>query len=1004
LTRSDSSCEWPTVEAALDELLALPEHDRAAALERRTAGCPGLRQILESLLAHTDGPDELLDKHAIDALVADTASVTADISGTLPAGTRIGAYRILGLIGRGGMGEVYRAERADGQFEQIVAVKLIRLEPGGSLARFQAERQIVAELDHPGIARLLDGGVLADGRPYMIMEYVDGLALNVWCDTHHASLGDRLALFLQVCEAVEFAHAHLVVHRDLKSANIVVTAEGRTKLLDFGIAKLLQADTTGDATRTTHLSPAHAAPEQLMGGAITTATDVYGLGVTLYQLLCGRLPWHVTDLPLAVAVRRLLDEKLVPPSLGVVRGGSVTARELRGDLDAIVAKALRKEPRARYPDARALATDIARHLRHEPVLARAGARAYVLRSFVRRHWLPLASLTLVFLVLLGGILGTAWQATVARRQAHRAELEAGKATAVKNFLLDIFKQSSLQNPGGVEARNVTAEKLLDIGAQRIRVQLHEQTEVRGELLDTLASLYDALGNTDSAVALAQERIEDLRGGGSGANGLDWAKAHVTLARALIDAGHEADALPQLDTAQRTLDAIGDHVSVTRAEIEFHRARAAYDGSVSDQAAGLRHLRQALDILEPMQPHDALYGDVLEYFGYYAQIAGDYAGAEVWKKRLLAFEQSQGADRNAFAIGNAYLDLGDAQALAREYDASESNLRQAVVFLSKSAGPDHPTSAMALSRLGEMYFRSGRPVLAEPLLLQALQLLEKTPQGREDRSETIKTLGTLALARGKLAEAESLLRQNVAHLRANQNRQLRYGASDSVLASVLTAKGNFSEAEQHYAAASDIYRKYNDAKAVALAGCLVRGADLALAEGKLNQAADLYEQIRRGWPPVNKEFPEMYARATVGLARTELRQGRSELAHTHATELLHMITTSEQRRYLPDQEAQAARLVGEASLRLGQVDAAEEDLRRAVELRQLLDDPDSFWLAEARITLAEDLIVKRRLPEAQRLLELAAAAQSRQSALGPQYRQPLREAQLLFASTIKPRDP
>jgi hypothetical protein len=589
------AANWQEVEAALDALLALPEGARAEALDRMTAGRSELRSTLASLLEHAAAADDLLDQPAIEALAPRDAPAGLAAAASLPPGTRIGAYVIVAPIGRGGMGEVYRAQRADGQFDQTVALKLIRIEPGASLARFHAERQILAQLDHPGIARLFDGGVHHDGRPYMVMEYVEGQTLEDWRVSRKPTLAERLGLFLQVCAAVAYAHAHLVVHRDLKSTNIFVTSDGRAKLLDFGIAKLLQEDTAGDATRTAHLSPACAAPEQLTGGAITTATDVYGLGIALYQLLCGRLPRDVSDLPLAVAVRRLLEEKLVPPSLAVCADSGIDARELRGDLDAIIAKALRKEPRSRYVDARALADDIERHLKREPVLAREGARAYVFASFVRRRWLPITALAAVFAVLVAGIAGTAWQARAARREAQRAELEAGKATAVKDFLLDIFKQSSLRNPGGAEARRVTAEQLLDIGAERVRSQLRGQTEVRGELLDTLSSLYSDLGAYDRAVSLARERVEDLAHDPAARSSRRWADAQLPLARALIDGGRDAEAQQALNSAQSALDGIGDHASMTQAALWLQRARAAYDGTRTDRVEGMRDLERALGV-------------------------------------------------------------------------------------------------------------------------------------------------------------------------------------------------------------------------------------------------------------------------------------------------------------------------------------------------------------------------------------------------------------------------
>jgi eukaryotic-like serine/threonine-protein kinase len=990
VTSATEHADWARIEAALDDLLEVPLPERARALDRLTEGQPDLRTTLESLLAHADLPDDFLDRPAIESVSADRASV-----GTLPLGTHLGAYSIVRLIGRGGMGEVYRAVRIDGQFEQTVALKLLRGGSRTSVDRFNAERQILAALDHPSIARLYDGGVTADGHPYMVMEYVQGENLIAWCESHQAALPQRLTLFLQVCDAVAYAHLHLIVHRDLKPSNIFVTTEGRVKLLDFGIAKLLHTDALGDATRTAHVSPAYAAPEQLMGGTITTATDVYGLGVTLYQLLCGALPWQLADLPLAAAVRRLLEERVSPPSAAVRTDTPFGARELRGDLDAIVAKALRKDPKARYPDALALADDITRYRTHVPVRARAGARTYVMRRFLRRNWVSLSTASALFLLLLAGIVGTTWQAKNARRQAERASIEASKATAVKDFLLDIFRQSSLQTPGGVDARNVTAEKLLEIGAQRIRGGLAQAPEVRGELLDTLSGLYEDLGSTDRAISLAQDHLDDLRRRNTAA-GAEGVAAHVSLARGLIDNGKDTEARVQLDAAEKILIARGEQQSMEFAEIEFQRARAAYDGSSDDKIAGLKHLHTAFAIVEKRDPSNSLRGDVLEYFGYYAQLNEDYDKAEFWKKQYLAFEEAQGLERNAFAIGTAHLDLGDAQELMRKYPDSESNLRSAVQILTKCAGVEHPSTAAAKMRLGELYFRMGRVTDADPLLNEALQAQQKTAQGLQDSTETGKTLGAMEYLRGRLPQAEAILRSNLSHLATRKDQELRYGVSASVLTSVLTAEGNFNEAEKQYALSSDVYRRYIGEKSTAYAGSLLRGATLKLGEGQPQQAAALYEQVLRGWPVSKGDLPDPYTRSTIGLARADLQRGDSEAARARVKDLLDRMLASPERQYLPDQEAHASRLLGEALTRLGRASEAEPFLRRAVELRENLDDADSFWLAEARISMANALIAERRISEAAQLIKLAAAAHAHQPALSNEYRAPLQDAQALIA--------
>ncbi|MEJ1961405.1 MAG: serine/threonine-protein kinase [Gammaproteobacteria bacterium] len=299
------------------------------------------------------------------------------VRGDLPEGTRLGPWRLLHLIGRGGAGEVYLAVRADGAFQQKAAIKVLHRGAVAETTRFKVEREILARLEHPGIARLLDGGVHADGRPYMVMEYVEGVSLTEFCDAGSLDLDSRLKLFIEVCDVVALAHRNFVVHRDLKPRNILITQDGRVKLLDFGVAKLLDAVAGPAAEKTSApLTPDYAAPEQLTGQPITTATDVYALGVVLFELLTSRKPFHNTAMPVAHAVRSVLQEVPPAPSRAarLLESARVPARRLEGDLDAIVAKCLRKEASHRYENVDALELDLRRHRRSEPVSAREGAR------------------------------------------------------------------------------------------------------------------------------------------------------------------------------------------------------------------------------------------------------------------------------------------------------------------------------------------------------------------------------------------------------------------------------------------------------------------------------------------------------------------------------------------------------------------------------------------------------------------------------------------------------
>lgn len=384
---------WQRIENTYDELIDLSEAQQSAALD-----------IIDDLVLRTEVAALLISNRKIGNFLVPKLSAESLLEeAPLACGTRIGAWRLLSLLGRGGMGAVYRAERADGLYQQQVALKLARIEAVSHSGQFHNERQILATLEHPGIARLIDGGFTADRCPYMVMELVEGLDFIRYCRETSLGLRQRLALFMQVCEAVGYAHEHRVIHRDIKPRNILVTSQVRVKLLDFGIAKLLDAGNLASSGQTGSLmTPDYAAPEQLEGQPVTPATDVFALGVLLYELLTDRLPWNLHELPLPAALQRMLQSNARRPSEIAAEANAppVPAQLLRGDLDAIVLKALRQEPRERYGSATELWDDVQRHLSVEPVRARGGARSYRIRKFARRYRVVLLFTAALFIALM----------------------------------------------------------------------------------------------------------------------------------------------------------------------------------------------------------------------------------------------------------------------------------------------------------------------------------------------------------------------------------------------------------------------------------------------------------------------------------------------------------------------------------------------------------------------------------------------------------------------------
>lgn len=456
---------------------------------------PTLMTRLQAMLAAADG-EGLLD----EGLTAGTNDERKSEYSSIDPGTIIGGFRIERLIGRGGMGEVYLAHRDGADFEQRAALKLLRPEAAQSFSRFGAERRLLASLDHPSIARLIDGGVAPDGRPYMVMDYVEGREINRWCAEHHADLDTRLSLFLELCDAVSHAHARLVIHRDIKPANILVDAAGRSHLLDFGIARLLD---TGEEVRPATdamLTPQYAAPEQLEGSNITVATDIYALGAVLYELLSGRGPWRSGgDAPLPTVLRRMLYDEPRPPSVVASESGPAPVR-IAPDLDAITMKALRRDPAMRYSSVEGLAADIRRFQNFLPVEARAGALGYRIRRYIRRNRWGLVTASLVFAALLAGGVGVAWQAkkTAAERDAAMAQAE--RSEAVNQAMMLMFREASDRG----QANSISARALIDSTAQRLVASLAPDDSKSAAIIAALSDLYILTEDMPASQALLEK--------------------------------------------------------------------------------------------------------------------------------------------------------------------------------------------------------------------------------------------------------------------------------------------------------------------------------------------------------------------------------------------------------------------------------------------------------------------------------------------------------------------
>jgi eukaryotic-like serine/threonine-protein kinase len=528
----------PRLREVFDAVIDAAPEARAQRLAALTAGDDALRQAVERLLGAHDAAGTFLDD-------GPGAAGLLDAPAPAVVGRRVGAYEIVREIGRGGMGTVYLGVRVDDQYRKEVAIKLLRaaLDRDALHARFARERQILASLDHPDIARLIDAGTTADGQPYLVMDLVDGVPIDEHCERQQLPLEARLALFRRVCEAVHHAHRHLVVHRDLKPRNILVTADGSPRLLDFGIAKLLSPDEAdGPGVTDTGLrvmTPEYASPEQARGERVTTASDIYALGVILFQLLTGQRPYRLPSTRLDEIVRTICDTPAARPS--TVAAPTIT-RRLRGDLDAIVLTALRKEPERRYGSAAQLAEDVRLHLAGHPIVARPDTWRYRASKFIRRHRVGAAAAALVAVSLVGGLGVAVWQARVAREARVAAEAERARAERrfrdvrqLANRFLFEFHDAIATLPGSTPARKLVVSTAV-------------------QYLDGLASESAGDRQLQEELAVAYDRIGDVQGSPTGANLGDVAGALDSYRKAETIRRHVAGAHPGDVDAQERLGA------------------------------------------------------------------------------------------------------------------------------------------------------------------------------------------------------------------------------------------------------------------------------------------------------------------------------------------------------------------------------------------------------------------------------------------------------------------
>jgi eukaryotic-like serine/threonine-protein kinase len=900
-----SDFNWQRVAEIFSDALDLPPAERAAFLDAQCAGRPAERSAAERMLAAEQkaGPDFLdsIDPSLLDDVVAAAAETVE----------RIGPWRLVREIGHGGMGQVFLGERGDGQFEQQVAIKLLKrgMDSDAILGRFLRERQILAGLDHPNIARLFDGGIAEDGRPYFVMEYVDGEPITAFADARSLTIEARLDLFRSVCLAVEYAHRSLVVHRDLKPSNILVTRDGRPKLLDFGIAKLLTASggepqahvsVTDDGLRL--MTPAYAAPEQFSGGPVTTSTDVYGLGAVLFELLSGRRPFdadadrfrmppETEPVTVSAVVQRPgpngQAEAIPAEAIAAARATDVARlrRRLAGDLDTIVATALRAAPERRYGSVGALQEDLQRHQERLPVRARPDTIGYRVSRFVRRNrWGVVTASSMVALVLAFAITTTA-QSRALALERDRAQRDAAAARNVSMFLASVFEPADPLMPG--HGDSISATDLLERGAARIENDLDRQPEVQARLLSIIGRAFSNLQRADRGVAVLARALE-LQRATAGAEDPATVWAMQELAHAQLNLGDRAAA----EATLREAIAVHGHaqpVNVLLWALQVDLGQVYH--ATGDSAAAREAAVAAMATYERLSPADvARTRGLLRRMADLARFSPDARAADDIFRRLIESERDDAGERS-LPVAIAYTLWARALSARGDVAGADSLLGNAAQ-IHRTIDPTSLSLAATTLELASTALQRGDAVRADSLARIAVHIFRER-LGEDDRN--------VAIARSALAEAlhgqrrfpESITIRRLAvdaFARIPEDAVSLMPAAQARLASTLHAAGRPDEALVEFERALRVFEAHFPADYIATAN-VRRDYGWALVEA--GRAADAEPMLRQAIEVLAAQWREEDGRvdsARVVLGRALTTLGRfadadSMLRAMHARRLL-----------------------------------------------------------------------------------------------------------------------
>ena len=828
------------VEELFEASRPLPQDERAAFLDSACGTDSAVRIAVDALLTAANSAEHYFSD------LSHRLGLRSVFDGELelPRTESIGPYRLVELIGRGGMGAVYLAERADEQFEKQVALKLLPIGVGGEVAqrRFLAERQILARLVHPHIARLLDGGITDDGTPYFVMDYVEGEPIDAYCDDRRLSLEQRIALFIDVAEAVEYAHRNLVVHRDIKPGNILVESSGDVKLLDFGVAKLLVPDADDDPlTRVggRPLTLMYASPEAVRGGTVTTSADIYSLGLLLYELLTGQFPYPVDPQDNAETQRLICEFDAVPPSRSVLSLPEDTARQiaakarstpralaqrLQGDLDTIITKALRKDPERRYSTVEQFIADLRRYQQQLPVAARPASTAYRVKKFVRRHRAGVAAASAIAIALLTVATTAIYSAVTSAQQARQIAAERDKAEQINDFLLSIFELSS---PNQTKGETVTALELLDRSAERVRSELAGQPQRQALLMHSMATVYLEMSQFDTARRLLEEaRALHLdTGNGRSADYASATELHAEI-REIEGAFDEAEEMVrEAVQIRRDLEA--------PKELAFSLLVLGRIQHKSGQVEAAESLyREALRIRRSVDDEDdETIASALSYIGSILQQRGELAEAEAMQREALSIRHDMHGDDHMILV-ESHHNLGTVLMERGQLDAARSHFEEALRISTRLVPEGEQGQVFLYNGLGSVYDRMGNLERAHENFQRSLDMLMQYFGAKHPNTSIVQgNLGRVLVRQGRYREGESLLRSGIETLSMAVPSHHHLPRMQAFLGRSLAETRRFAEAEELLQTA---HARQND----------IRGSDHEYTKEAARFLFELYEDWQR----------------------------------------------------------------------------------------------------------------------------------------------------------------